>query len=88
MLLTDNDSKVSTFTGPPSKFHSPPEAYISGSFTPIMKKCNTWSLEVATIPRHVKLQNIKGIANILHHIHCNTNKNNFKDDLGILHKKL
>ena len=28
-------------------------------------KCNTWGLEAATIPRHVKLQHIKGIANNL-----------------------
>ena len=30
-----------------------------------MKKCNACSLEAITIPRHVKLQHIKGIANIL-----------------------
>ena len=29
------------------------------------KKCNTWGLEATTIPRCVKLQNIKGTANIL-----------------------
>ena len=29
------------------------------------EKCNTWSLEATTIPRHVKVQHIKGIANIL-----------------------
>ena len=29
------------------------------------EKCNTWGLEATTIPRCVKVQNIKGIANIL-----------------------
>ena len=29
------------------------------------EKCNTWGLEATTIPRCVKLQYIKGIANIL-----------------------
>ena len=28
-------------------------------------KCNKWGLEAKTIPRHVKVQHIKGIANIL-----------------------
>ena len=28
-------------------------------------KCNTRSLEAAAIPRHVKVQHIKGIANVL-----------------------
>ena len=28
-------------------------------------KCNTWGLEEAAIPRRVKVQHIKGIANIL-----------------------
>ena len=28
-------------------------------------KCNTWGLAAAAIPRHVKVQHIKGIANIL-----------------------
>ena len=28
-------------------------------------KCNTWSLETAAIPRHVKGQHIKGIASVL-----------------------
>ena len=28
------------------------------------EKCNTWSLEATTILRHVKVQHIKGIANI------------------------
>ena len=30
-----------------------------------MKKCNTWGLEATTIPRHVRVHHIKGIANIL-----------------------
>ena len=29
------------------------------------EKCNTWGLEAAHIPRFVKVQHIKGIANIL-----------------------
>ena len=29
------------------------------------KKCNTWGLEAATIAQHIKVQHIKGIANIL-----------------------
>ena len=29
------------------------------------EKCNTWDLEATTIPRCVKVQHIKGIANIL-----------------------
>ena len=28
------------------------------------EKCNTWGLEATTIPRHVKVQHIKDIANI------------------------
>ena len=31
------------------------------------EKCNTWGLEAATIPRCIKLQHIKGTANILAH---------------------
>ena len=31
------------------------------------EKCNTWGLKAATIPRCVKAQHIKGIANILAH---------------------
>ena len=30
-----------------------------------MQKCNTWDLEAAAIPRYVKVQHIKGIANII-----------------------
>ena len=29
------------------------------------KKCNTWDLEASAIPRHVKVQHIKGITNVL-----------------------
>ena len=29
------------------------------------EKCNTWGLKAATIPRHVKVQHTKGVANIL-----------------------
>ena len=29
------------------------------------KKCNTWGLEATTIPRCVKVQHIKGKANVL-----------------------
>ena len=29
------------------------------------KKCNTWCIEAAAIPRHVKDQSVKGIANVL-----------------------
>ena len=29
------------------------------------KICNTWGLEATTIPRHIKVQYIKRIANIL-----------------------
>ena len=29
------------------------------------KKCNTWGLEAAAIPGHLKVQHIKGIANAL-----------------------
>ena len=29
------------------------------------EKCNTWGLEATAIPRHVKVQDIKGIANVL-----------------------
>ena len=29
------------------------------------KKCNTWGLEATTIPRHINVQHIKGIASIL-----------------------
>ena len=28
-------------------------------------KCNTWGLEATAIPKHVKVQHIKGIANVL-----------------------
>ena len=28
-------------------------------------KCNTWGVEAIAIPRHVKVQHIKGIANVL-----------------------
>ena len=29
------------------------------------EKCNTWGLEATAIPRHIKVQHIKGIANAL-----------------------
>ena len=29
------------------------------------KKCNTWDLEATTIPRHIKVEHIKGIVSIL-----------------------
>ena len=29
------------------------------------EKCNTWGLEASTFPKHIKVQHIKGISNIL-----------------------
>ena len=38
-----------------------PQKFFTGSMD--NEKCNTWDIEVTTIPRHVKLQHIYGIAN-------------------------
>ena len=43
--------------------HKPLLKIITGNTT--NEKCNTWGLKAATIPRHFKVQHIKGIANIL-----------------------
>ena len=47
------------------------------------------SLPELTPKKIIKLQKKDTFCNyILHHIHCNTNENYFKDTMGILHKKV
>ena len=45
--------------------HKPLQNIFTGSTD--NEKCNTWGLEATTIPQCIKLQPIKGIANILAH---------------------